>query len=231
MNQIEIGKFIAKLRKKEKLTQEQLASKLGVTNKTISRWENGNYMPDLSLLIPLCNIFKISVDELLSANIKNNSNDNHEQIINYALEQEKNNKKKFLYLILFIIILCILLIYSFKFVCVWTYLLFLLSINIYMTHKTINNKSNIYILIITILLIIYTLFSSITYNGSVRACVVLMGHPLKAYTTGVYENKDFGNSNYKYFSVDNNIKTISGDMGYVEVKNYGIFKISYYYGY
>ena len=60
MNQEKIGKFIANLRKEKKLTQEQLAEKLGVTSKSISRWENGNTMPDVSLFEPLCkelNIF------------------------------------------------------------------------------------------------------------------------------------------------------------------------------
>lgn len=47
MDQIKIGKFIAALRKDKGMTQEQLGEKLGVTNKTVSRWENGNYMPDV----------------------------------------------------------------------------------------------------------------------------------------------------------------------------------------
>ena len=47
MDQIKIGKFIAALRKEKGLTQEKLGEKLGVTNKTVSRWENGNYMPDV----------------------------------------------------------------------------------------------------------------------------------------------------------------------------------------
>ena len=50
MNQQKIGKFIANCRKEKELTQQQLADKLNVTSKTISRWENGNYMPDLSLI-------------------------------------------------------------------------------------------------------------------------------------------------------------------------------------
>ena len=50
MDQIKIGRFIAALRKESGLTQEQLGEKLGVTNKTISRWENGNYMPDVEML-------------------------------------------------------------------------------------------------------------------------------------------------------------------------------------
>lgn len=60
-----IGRFVAELRKEKKLTQEELGKKLGVTNKTISRWENGNYMPDISLLIPLSRELNISVNELL----------------------------------------------------------------------------------------------------------------------------------------------------------------------
>ena len=51
MEQIKIGKFIAALRKEKGLTQEKLGEKLGVTNKTVSRWENGNYMPDVEMLI------------------------------------------------------------------------------------------------------------------------------------------------------------------------------------
>ena len=56
-----IGKFISENRKRKGLTQEQLGELLGVTNKTISRWENGNYMPDLSLLVPLSETLDISL--------------------------------------------------------------------------------------------------------------------------------------------------------------------------
>ena len=54
MDQIKIGKFILDCRKKKNLTQEQLAEKIGVTSKSISRWENGKTMPDYSLLKDLC---------------------------------------------------------------------------------------------------------------------------------------------------------------------------------
>ena len=66
MNQEKIGKFIAKRRKDKNITQEQLAEKLGVTNKSVSRWENGVNMPDYSLLKDLCSELDISVNELLS---------------------------------------------------------------------------------------------------------------------------------------------------------------------
>lgn len=66
MNQEKIGKFIAECRKNNDLTQEQLGEKLGVTSKSISRWENGKTMPDLSLLKPLSDELGISLNELLS---------------------------------------------------------------------------------------------------------------------------------------------------------------------
>ena len=61
-----IGKFIAKCRKEKNLTQSELAEQLGVSDKTISNWENARCMPDLSLFKPLCEILGISINELLS---------------------------------------------------------------------------------------------------------------------------------------------------------------------
>lgn len=65
MEQEKIGKFIAELRKKHTFTQLQLAEKLGVSDKTISRWETGKGMPEISILIPLCEILEVSIEELL----------------------------------------------------------------------------------------------------------------------------------------------------------------------
>ena len=66
MDQIKTGKFIAELRKENHLTQQQLGDRIGVTNKTISRWENGNYMPDIDMLQILSQEFHVSINELLS---------------------------------------------------------------------------------------------------------------------------------------------------------------------
>ena len=66
MNQEKIGKFISECRKKKKMTQEQLATKLGVTDKSVGNWENGRNMPDLSLFKPLCDELGITINELLS---------------------------------------------------------------------------------------------------------------------------------------------------------------------
>ncbi len=69
MNQEKIGKFIAKCRKNHHLTQEQLAEKLGITYKAVSKWECGKGLPDASIMIDLCNILEIKVNDLLSGEI------------------------------------------------------------------------------------------------------------------------------------------------------------------
>lgn len=66
MDQVKIGKYIALLRRQAGLTQEELGEKLGVTNKTISRWENGNYMPDIEMFGLLAKEFHVSINELLA---------------------------------------------------------------------------------------------------------------------------------------------------------------------
>ena len=66
MNQKKVGAFIASLRKEKGMTQEALGERLGVTNKTVSRWERGNYMHDIGLLLPLAEALGTSVNELLS---------------------------------------------------------------------------------------------------------------------------------------------------------------------
>jgi transcriptional regulator with XRE-family HTH domain len=66
MNQEKIGKFICELRKEKNLTQKELADKLNITDRAVSKWENGRGLPDLSLLMPLCKELDISINELLS---------------------------------------------------------------------------------------------------------------------------------------------------------------------
>ena len=69
MNQEKIGKFIAKCRKDKHMTQQELAEKLGVSDRTVGNWENGRNMPDLSLFKPLCKEFNISLNDLMSGDI------------------------------------------------------------------------------------------------------------------------------------------------------------------
>lgn len=86
-----IGAFIASLRKERGLTQEQLAEKLGVSNRSISRWENGNTLPDFSLMQSLSAVLDISMAELLNGQ-RSDSNDRLENSISIALELSQKVK-------------------------------------------------------------------------------------------------------------------------------------------
>ncbi len=66
MDMVKMGSFLAELRKEHHLTQAELGEKLGVTNKTISRWETGNYMPPVEMLEELSNMYDMTINELLS---------------------------------------------------------------------------------------------------------------------------------------------------------------------
>ena len=97
MNQEKIGNFIAECRRQKKMTQYQLGEKLGVTEKSISNWENGRNMPDLSLFKPLCEELNITINELLSG--EKISEDNYqekfeENIINTISYSNKKLEKK-----------------------------------------------------------------------------------------------------------------------------------------
>ena len=95
MNQIKIGKFIAECRKQKNLTQMQLAEKLNITDKAVSKWERGMAMPDSSIMLQLCDILDISVNELLNGEkiiIENNDQKNEQILICMAKELEQKNK-------------------------------------------------------------------------------------------------------------------------------------------
>ena len=95
MDQLKIGKFIAECRKQKNLTQMQLAEKLGITDKAISKWERSIAMPDTSIMLELCDILDISVNELLSGekiSMENNNQKNEQLLLDMAKELEKKNK-------------------------------------------------------------------------------------------------------------------------------------------
>lgn len=95
MDQIKIGKFIAECRKKQDLTQMELAEKLNITDRAISKWETGKAMPDSSIMLELCDILKISVNELLCGerlNMENNDKKNEQILLDMAKEIERKNK-------------------------------------------------------------------------------------------------------------------------------------------
>lgn len=66
MNTKVIGQFLKELRREKNLTQEELGEKVGVTNKTISKWENGNYMPPIDVLMLLSEMYGVTINEILS---------------------------------------------------------------------------------------------------------------------------------------------------------------------
>lgn len=122
MNQIVIGKFIADERKRKGYTQKQLAEKLGISDKTISKWECGKGFPEVSLLLPLCSELEITVNELLSA--KRVSEEEYrkkaeENMLNMMKEKDEN-KKKFLLTVLIGTISSIAFITLLLVVCMYT---------------------------------------------------------------------------------------------------------------
>ena len=95
MNQIKIGEFISSQRKKKNLTQESLAAKLGITDRAVSEWEQGKGLPDISLMIDLCEILGITANELLNSEktgMENNNQKNEQLLLEMAKELEKKNK-------------------------------------------------------------------------------------------------------------------------------------------
>ena len=99
MNQEKIGKFLKELRKQKGLTQEQIAEKFNVSNRTISRWENGNNMPDLDVLIEISDYYEVDLREILNGERKDNNMDKEMketvlQAVDYAnMEAERYHKR------------------------------------------------------------------------------------------------------------------------------------------
>ncbi len=97
MKQVQIGKFIAELRNEKGMTQTELGERIGVTNKTVSRWENGNYMPDLSIIPFLCVELGVSANELLCAQriedseFKVKADDNLMETLHHMKKMKKEN--------------------------------------------------------------------------------------------------------------------------------------------
>ncbi len=101
MDKINIGKFITKCRKDKNLTQEQLAEMLNITNKSISKWENGSCLPGPSLYEPLCSILEISINELFAGqriqdeDYKKIADNNLLQMLKYKLYSSSDKRITF----------------------------------------------------------------------------------------------------------------------------------------
>lgn len=119
MDQKKIGKFILELRKENNMTQQDLANKIGVTDRAISKWENGRGMPDLSLMKPLCIELGITINELISGEritkkeYQEKLEENILNTIDYSDKKIKKNNKIFKIVIFIIFVLLILLISMF----------------------------------------------------------------------------------------------------------------------
>lgn len=95
MDQVKIGRFIAECRKKNNLTQMQLAEKLHITDRAVSKWENGKAMPDSSITLELCDILNISVNDLFSGekiSMENSDQKKEQLLLDMAKEVEQKNK-------------------------------------------------------------------------------------------------------------------------------------------
>ena len=93
MDQIKIGAFLKVLRKEKNLTQEQLAEQLGVSGRTVSRWETGNNMPDISLLVEIAEFYEVTIPELINGERKSETmNENEKEVAttmaDYATEEK-----------------------------------------------------------------------------------------------------------------------------------------------
>ena len=96
MDQVKIGRFIAKCRKKTKLTQMQLAEKLNITDRAVSKWETGKAMPDSSIMLDLCDVLGISVNDLLCGEVVAMDNYNKElenNLLDMIKQKEQADKR------------------------------------------------------------------------------------------------------------------------------------------
>lgn len=117
MDQVKIGKFIAECRKKNQLTQVQLAEKLNITDRAVSKWERGKSMPDSSIMLELCKILKISVNDLLSGEVVTMDayNKNLEKNLLEAVKQKQEADKRLLSLETLIGIFSVIILLGFVF--------------------------------------------------------------------------------------------------------------------
>ena len=111
MDQVKIGTFISICRKKQNLTQAELAEKLGITDRAVSKWETGRSLPDSSIMLDLCSILKISVNDLLSGEVvtMNENNKKQEQMIIELVKEKQEADKRLLKVDVFIGILSIII--------------------------------------------------------------------------------------------------------------------------
>lgn len=232
MNQEKIGHFIRENRKKKQLTQQQLAKTLKVSNQTISYWENGKYLPDYELLIPLCKELDITINDLINGEKQSNEEENKktiEKIINFLtyLEQQQINKYKTIGKIMLCIgILIILLVLIFispnninsQYYVLIGYTTSIISFSYIFKNETVKKiilLNTIFIISLTSVLLIQDIFSiSIIKYPPRYATEFHMTHNIIYYETPFYDvyrcTNTFGKipikGNYKIIKKDYKIK-------------------------
>ena len=110
MNIDKIGKFISERRKSKKLTQEMLAEKLNISDRAISKWERGICLPDASIMISLCKILDISVNELLSGEIMKEKDNKTDDLL-VELSKREEEKDKLIFISMYVIIFTSLILF------------------------------------------------------------------------------------------------------------------------
>jgi transcriptional regulator with XRE-family HTH domain len=111
MDQLKIGRFIAECRKDAGLTQKQLAEKLNITDRAVSKWETGKALPDSSIMLELCLILKITVNDLLSGEVitMDNYNKELENRLIEMVKQKEESDKRLLNMEIVVGVICIVL--------------------------------------------------------------------------------------------------------------------------
>ena len=118
MNQVKVGKFIAECRKNNNLTQKQLAEKLNITDRAISKWENGRSLPDSSIMLELCDILKINVNDLLNGEVVlvDNYKEKSEKLILEMAKQKEEADRRLLFLEIVIGVFSVIVLLGFSLV-------------------------------------------------------------------------------------------------------------------
>lgn len=94
MDQVKIGNFLKELRKEKALTQEQLAGQFGVSGRTVSRWENGNNMPDISVLVELAEFYGTDIREIINGERKSEDMDKEaKEVLNKVVDYTSEDKE------------------------------------------------------------------------------------------------------------------------------------------
>ena len=106
MDQVQIGQFIKAIRKEKNLTQREVAERLNISEKTVSKWETGNGLPEVGLMLPLCELLEISVNELLSGERLDEKRyfEKAEQNMMSLMEEKAEAKKKIIIAVIIVVI-------------------------------------------------------------------------------------------------------------------------------